>query len=317
MSSYWSWRDSLHWLLSSGLPLSVLKSLQQFRKCAQLNCFCFPPSYILSKFFMLMLAINHQSVPSQSVNGCDKKPWFKKKKAKTSYFGLVCSVHLFVLSDTNRDIGSGANELSLLCVCARVCVFIFLPIFSIETPSKEIFLLRERWKQWAVAFIKLLYTNELFTGLVYHRQKMDKPGGSESMWDLYGFSLCLRMYSGKIKSHRLLHDLHILNIWISKKNMPPPNPKPSASFLIHHLARRDEFSWSFIPPRSCRILDEFLMSAPIYQLAFQHMTVLLPNVLPFGLLQSKLITVRLLQISVSSRHVYLDHRSRSKNKDLN
>lgn len=105
------------------------------------------------------------------------------------------------------------------------------------------------------------------------------PGGSERLWDLYGFSLCLRMYSGEIKSHRLLHDLHILNIWISKKNMPPPNPKPSASFLIHHLARRDEFSWSFIPPRSCRILDEFLMSVTIYQLAFQHMTVLLPNVL--------------------------------------
>lgn len=53
---------------------------------------------------------------------------FFKKNAKTSYFGLVCSVHLFVISGTNRDIRSGANELSLLCVC--VC-FIFLPIFSI------------------------------------------------------------------------------------------------------------------------------------------------------------------------------------------
>lgn len=142
------------------------------------------------------------------------------------------------------------------------------------------------------------------------------PGGSESVWVLHGFSLCLRMYGGKIKSHRLLYDFHILNIWISKKNMPPPNPKPSASFLIHHLARRDEFSWSPIPPRSCRILDEILMSVTIYQLAFQHMTVLLPNVLPFGFLQSKLITVRLLQISVSSCHVHLNRRSRSKKQGL-
>lgn len=137
------------------------------------------------------------------------------------------------------------------------------------------------------------------------------------MWVLHGFSLCLRMYGGKIKSHRPLYDLHILNIWIRKENMPPPNPKPSASFLIHHLARRDEFSWSPTPPHSCRILDEILMSVTIYQLAFQHMTVLLPNVLPFGFLQSKLITVRLLHISVSSHHVYLDRRSISKNKDLN
>lgn len=81
---------------------------------------------------MLMLATNHQSVHSQSVNAGIINLDFlkKKKKAKTSYFDLVCSVHLFLISGTNRDIGTGANELSLLCVCVCV-VFIFLPIFSI------------------------------------------------------------------------------------------------------------------------------------------------------------------------------------------
>lgn len=113
--------------------------------------------------------------------------------------------------------------------------------------------------------------------------------------------LTLRTYDDKIKSHWVLYDFHILNIWISKEHMPPPNPKPSASFLIHYLARIDEFSRSFIAPHPYRLLDEFSVSMTIYELARQLMTVLLPNVLLFGCPQSKLITIQLLQISVWSQ----------------
>lgn len=96
------------------------------------------------------------------------------------------------------------------------------------------------------------------------QKKMYILGINEIMWVLYGFSLCLRTYDDKIKSHWVLYDFHILNIWISKEHMPPPNPKPSASFLIHHLARIDEFSRSFIAPHSYRLLDEFSVSMTIY-----------------------------------------------------
>lgn len=130
---------------------------------------------------------------------------------------------------------------------------------------------------------------------------------------LYGFLLCLRMYDGKIKSHRLFYNLQILNIWISKEHMPPPNPKPSASLLIQHLARLDEFSWSFIHHILAEYLMRFFYVNDHLLTCISLMAVLLPNVLPFGCSQSKLITVQLLQISLWSQQAYLNHRSGSKN----